>query len=58
MKEINSIIEQLEYESIQRLKWFLDGYFINGLGGGLFTKISTERICELYNVDKSYFIKP
>lgn len=48
---------ELEYESVQRLKWFLDGYFIHGLGS-LFSKISTKKICELYNVEKSYFVKP
>lgn len=50
-------IKEMEYEAIQRLKWFIDGYFINGLGGGLFSKIPTERICELYNVEISYFRK-
>ena len=50
------VIEKVEYEATQRLKWFLDGYFIHGLGK-LFSKISTERICELYNVELNYFRK-
>lgn len=50
------VIEKLEYEATQRLKWFLDGYFIHGLGK-LFSKISSERICELYNVELNYFKK-
>ena len=45
-----------EYEAKQRLKWFIDGYFIHCLGS-LFSKMSTERICELYNVEMSYFRK-
>jgi len=44
----------MEYEAIQRLKWFIDGYYINNLGS-LFTKLTTERICELYNVELKYF---
>ena len=50
------VIEKVEYGATQRLKWFLDGYFIHGLGK-LFSKISTERICELYNVELNYFRK-
>ena len=45
-----------EFEAKQRLKWFIDGYFIHNLGS-LFSNISTERICELYNIDLSYFRK-
>lgn len=52
----DGIIERLEYEAMQRLNWFLDGYFIHGLGE-LFSKISTEKICELYNVQLNYFRK-
>ncbi len=43
-----------EFEAKKRLEWFLNGYFIHNLGK-LFKTISTERICELYNVDLSYF---
>lgn len=50
MSEIN----KMEYEAIQRLKWFINGYFNHCLGN-LFHKISTERICELYNVELEYF---
>jgi hypothetical protein len=45
-----------EYEAQQRLKWFIDGYFIHCLGS-LFSKISTERICEIYNIDLDFFRK-
>lgn len=43
-----------EFEAKRRLEWFIYGYFIHCLGS-LFSKISTERICELYNVELSYF---
>ena len=45
-----------EYEAKQRLKWLIEGYFIHCLGS-LGSKMSTERICELYNVEMSYFRK-
>lgn len=48
------IINRMEYEAKQRLKWFIDGYFIHNLGS-LFSKVKTERICELYNVEIGYF---
>lgn len=57
MNQVDALTEKLEYESKQRLKWFLDGYFIHCLGE-LFSKIPTKRICELYNFELEYFIKP
>ena len=48
-------IDKLIYESQQRLKWFIDGIGIHGLSPELFSKLSTERIVELYNVEMSYF---
>ena len=47
-------IDKIAYEANQRIKWFVDGYFILNLGN-LFSKLSTERICELYNVEITYF---
>tara|TARA_R110000772_G_scaffold17946_3_gene49944 strand:+ start:111013 stop:111186 length:174 start_codon:yes stop_codon:yes gene_type:complete len=46
--------DKLVYEANQRSKWFIEGYFIHNLGN-LFSKLSTERICELYNVELKYF---
>lgn len=43
------------YEALQRVRWFFLGIGIHGLSPELFAKISTERICELYNVEMSYF---
>ena len=57
INDIDGIIEGLEYESRMRLKWFIDGYFNHCLGWRLFSQITTERICELYNVELTYFIK-
>jgi hypothetical protein len=48
-------IDNLIYESQQRLKWFINGIGIHGLSPELFSKLSTERIVELYNVEMSYF---
>ena len=47
-------IDKLEYEAKQRLKWFINGY-LNHYLGRMFYKMSTERICELYNVELEYF---
>lgn len=43
------------YEARQRCLWFIDGYFVHGLSVELFSELSTERICEIYNVDIEYF---
>jgi len=48
-------IDNLIYESRQRLEWFIYGIGIHGLSPELFSKLSTERIVELYNVEMSYF---
>ena len=53
-KDCVSDFDLLEYEIRQRMKWFLDGYFTHNIGGNMSTT-STERICELYNVDMSFF---
>jgi hypothetical protein len=43
------------YEARQRCFWYIDGYFLHGLSVELFSGLSTERICEIYNVDIQYF---
>jgi hypothetical protein len=43
------------YEAYQRVKWFIYGIDIHGLSPELFAKIPTERLCELYNVELTYF---
>jgi hypothetical protein len=43
------------YEAQQRLRWFIYGIGIHGLTPELFSKISTERLCELYNVELNFF---
>lgn len=47
-------LDLMEYEAIQRIKWFTEGYFIHNLGS-LFSKTPTEYICEKYNIKMSYF---
>lgn len=49
-----SIDEQL-YEANQRMKWFIDGYFIHCIPSYMWSKLTTERIVELYNVEMDYF---
>jgi len=49
-----SDLEKLEYESLRRLDFLINGYFNHCLGS-LFHKLNTERICELYNIELSYF---
>ena len=43
------------YEARQRCFWYIDDYFLHGLSVELFSGLSTERICEIYNVDIQYF---
>jgi hypothetical protein len=54
---INNVsnIDSLIYESQQRLHWFIYGYGIHGLSPTLFFNLSTERLCELYNIEIEYF---
>lgn len=46
--------DKIEYEALKRLEFLVNGYFIHCLGSQ-FSKLSTERICELYNVKMNYF---
>jgi hypothetical protein len=60
MKTMQRVISTFDvdaalYEARQRCLWFIDGYFVHGLSVELFSELSTERICEIYNVDIEYF---
>lgn len=48
-------IEQMFYESEKRLDWFINGIHRHCLSAKVFSKISTERLCEIYNVELEYF---
>ena len=48
-------MDDLIYESEQRIKWYIQGIGLHGLSPELFSKLTTERIVEIYNVDMSYF---
>lgn len=37
------------------LNWKIDGQFIHGIHPNTFLGLTAERICELYNVEISYF---
>ena len=52
--DINSL-KQWQHEQKQRLNWWCNGINIHCIPLGLFYTLSTERICELYNVDINYF---
>lgn len=45
------------FEALRRLHWYIYGIGIHCLTPRLFNLMSTERICELYNVEMSYFRK-
>lgn len=50
-------MEQLIFEAEQRVKWFISGIGIHGISANLFYNLTTKRLCELYNIEESYFIK-
>jgi len=50
-------IDDLFFESKQRLNWYIQGIGIHGLTPDLFSKLTTKRLCEIYNIDKKYFKK-
>ena len=52
---IDDMVDAMIYESKQRFKWFYNGMNIHCIPLDLFSKISTERLCELYNIEISYF---
>ena len=54
---MNKNIEDLCYESEKRLEWFINGINKHGLTPKVFSKISTERICKIYNIEMSFFRK-
>jgi len=43
------------YEAMRRSEWFIDGLGKTGLSVELFTNLSSEKICEIYNVEISFF---
>lgn len=60
MKTMQRVISTFDvdaaiYEARQRCLWFIDGYFQHGLTPELFASLSTERICEIYNIEIDYF---
>lgn len=49
--------DAIVYETKQRVRWYIDGIGIHGLSPKLFSGITTKRLCELYNVELSFFKK-
>ena len=54
-EKLDKQVEAKIYEAKQKGNWFIDGIGIHGLTPKLFSGLSTERLCELYNVELSYF---
>jgi hypothetical protein len=48
-------MDEMIYEAQQRLSWYINGIGIHGLSPELFSRLSTERIVEIYNVEMSFF---
>jgi len=48
-------IDIQSYRFTQKLKWFLGGLNTHCISWDLFDGLTPERICELYNVEMSYF---
>lgn len=48
-------VDAAVFEAQQRMNWYIDGKNIHCLTPKLFLGMSTERICELYNVDMEFF---
>jgi hypothetical protein len=48
-------IDKMIYEAQQRLSWYINGIGIHGLSPELFSRLSTERIVEIYNIEMSFF---
>jgi hypothetical protein len=48
-------VDDALYEAKQRCFWFIEGYYIHGMSVEIFKNLSTERLCELYNVDIDHF---
>jgi len=53
----NFDLEESLYEAKMRCEWFINGYGLHGLTAEEFKYLSTNRLCELYNIDISYFKK-
>ena len=56
-EKLDKEIEAKIYEAKQRMHWYINGIGIHGLTPKLFSGLSTERLCELYNVELNWFKK-
>jgi hypothetical protein len=48
-------MEKMFYETQKRVEWYIRGIGIHGLTPRLMSSLSTERICEIYNIELEYF---
>lgn len=47
--------EKLAYETEKRFEWWIRGRFVHCIPGSHLKFMTTELICELYNVEMHYF---
>lgn len=50
-------LNEWRFEQKKRLEWWCSGINIHCIPFYLFINISTDRLCELYNVELNYFKK-
>ena len=48
-------IEEQLYEVKKRMEWFIDGYFIHCIPSSMWSRLTTESIVVLYNIEMEYF---
>lgn len=48
-------LESALYEAKQRCFWFIEEYEVHGLTPDTFGVLTTEILCEIYNIDINYF---
>ena len=48
-------LESSLYEAKQRCFWFIDEYGTHGLSPDKFNILTTDMLCEIYNIDINYF---
>lgn len=48
-------LESALYEAKQRCFWFIEKYEAHGLSPDTFNVLTTDMLCEQYNIDIDYF---
>ena len=48
-------LDSVLYEAKQRCIWFIEEYGVHGLSPDTFNVLTTEMLCEIYDIDINYF---